>query len=169
MKPAAAAAAATTQSLFVYGTLMAPAVTQTLLRRLPAHAPAILTGFARHPVRSEVFPGLVHGTAPADSVTGMLYKELTVREFQVLDWYEDLASGDYDRIAVVTAAGVSLRDDPEQQQQLPAQVYVWNTPNEQAMHMDRDWCFARFERDSLQEFLEQTVRPCRNELDQLGL
>jgi hypothetical protein len=183
--PAAAAATANTmtQSLFCYGTLMAPAVTQTLLGRLPTSAKAVLQGsdFRRHPVRSQVYPGLVrvsgsnsnsNTAAAVASVDGIIYYDLSPTEIKVLDWYED--DDDYTRTDCNVLVFLNNNDEKQAQQQheqmiVKTQVYVWNTADDTHLHMDREWSFSEFEESSLEWFLEHTVRPCRQELDRLGM
>jgi hypothetical protein len=190
---------------------MAPAVTRTLLRRLPIHCPAILQplpvspelsiqpsgsgsgsgsySFRRHPVKSQVFPGLVLvrdvdnvasntavPTVVHAPVHGILYYDLTHTEMQVLDWYEGVGDDEYTR----TDCHVLVPEQQQQQQQQEAvvqvsvatQVYVWNTnkaEHDTQLHMDRDWSYEQFRDHSLEWFLEHTVRPCREELDRLGM
>lgn len=55
---------------FVYGTLMAPEVTQALLSRVPAAKPARLEGFRRHALQGLVFPAIVPD--PQGSVQGLV-------------------------------------------------------------------------------------------------
>jgi hypothetical protein len=199
---------AITQSLFCYGTLMAPAVTRTLLRRLPVHCPAILVqplpafpslkqgdsgggggagsySFRRHPVKSQVFPGLIKvpvdsntamDTATHTEIHGILYFDLSRTEMQVLDWYEGVGDDEYTR----TDCHVLVPAPQQQQQeavvqeavaqvQVSTQVYVWNHADDTQLHMDRDWSYEQFRDNSLELFLKNTVRPCREELDRLEM
>lgn len=185
--------ATTTQSIFCYGTLMAPAVTRTLLRRLPVHCPAILQppalpalslplqpvsySFRRHPVKSQVFPGLIlvrdGDTHTHTNVHGILYYDLSVTEMQILDWYEGVGSGDDAYTRKDCHVLVQERQQQEAVVQVVTQVYVWNdndaVADDTLLHMDRDWSYERFRDHDLECFLEHTVRPCREELDRLGL
>jgi hypothetical protein len=56
---------------FVYGTLMAEEVLKLLIKRVPAHKPAVLPGYARHRVKGQVFPAIIPAT-PQDKVHGMV-------------------------------------------------------------------------------------------------
>ena len=56
-------------SAFVYGTLLAPEVVKTLIKRVPKMVPAHLKGFTRYRVRGEVYPAIVP-TKPEDVVQG---------------------------------------------------------------------------------------------------
>jgi hypothetical protein len=257
LPPAPAPALPTTQSLFCYGTLVAPVVTQTLLRRLPVHCPAVLVHppplpalpsfllspvmlsgasssggggdndgdndggsyslFRRHPVKSQVFPGLIQVrqndvdtrnttvtaavvtatvTAAAPNTTdihGMLYYDLSPTEMQVLDWYEGVVDGEYTRtdchVLLVQQPPQEQQQEQQQQEQqqqqqqeaavqvqeqepVATQVYVWNhhaDDRDTKLHLDRDWSYEHFRDNHLEWFLKQTVIPCREELDRLGM
>ena len=91
------ASAPATREIFVYGTLLWPAVLEVLLRRLPEARPAVINGFARKRVCGQTYPALVKANveipcpsgrvAESPVVTGLL---LTVKpsEIAMLDWYE---------------------------------------------------------------------------------
>lgn len=57
-------------SAFVYGTLMAPEVVQTLIRRVPPMRSATLHGYTRYRVKGEVFPAIVPDPVPEAVVRG---------------------------------------------------------------------------------------------------
>lgn len=56
---------------FVYGTLMAPEVLNLLIKRVPPHKPAKLSGFSRYRVKGQVFPAIVPA-APSSQVSGLV-------------------------------------------------------------------------------------------------
>lgn len=60
---------------FVYGTLMAEEVLKLLIKRVPAHKPALLPGYARHRVKGQVFPAIIPAT-PEDKVQGMVCRSV---------------------------------------------------------------------------------------------
>jgi hypothetical protein len=112
-------------------------------------------------------------TTHAD-VHGIFYYDLSLTEMQVLDWYEGVGDGEYTR----TDCHVLVPQQQQQQQQQEAvvqvatQVYVWNDVADESqtqLHMDRDWSYEHFRDNHLDAFLENTVRPCREELDRLGM
>lgn len=103
--------------LFVYGTLMAPIVMETLIgRRVQGQKVKLLPSwvssesgtnnkqpydYSRHPVRGVVYPGLVHWKTDdivqqqqhqkpslTSSVTGLLYSNLSDTELSILDQFE---------------------------------------------------------------------------------
>lgn len=59
-------------SAFVYGTLMAPEVVNMLIKRMPKHFPALLTGYSRHRVKGQVYPAICpkEGSSVAGLVRG---------------------------------------------------------------------------------------------------
>ena len=56
-------------TVFVYGTLMADEVVRALIHRVPRARPAVVSGYRRHALRGQVFPGTVPAGA-TDTVTG---------------------------------------------------------------------------------------------------
>lgn len=75
-------------SIFVYGTLMAPEVLKVLIGRVPESMdPAILTNYVRHPVKNEVFPGMIPSNND-DETHGLLLQGLSERDVSRLDWFE---------------------------------------------------------------------------------
>jgi len=73
--------------LFVYGTLMTPAVMRAVVGRVPRSEPAELPGFRRYRLRGRVYPAVV--PEPGATVAGRLYRDLTPAEIARLDRYED--------------------------------------------------------------------------------
>jgi Gamma-glutamyl cyclotransferase, AIG2-like len=102
--------------LFVYGTLMAPAVVETLIQRPIQGRPANLISsskkrsrddqeyeYSRHPVLDQAYPGLVNwttqpsfvkrssidnGAGHTSLIRGLLYSDLTDEEMEQLDFFE---------------------------------------------------------------------------------
>ena len=146
------------QSLFVYGSLMAPEVMQGLLGRLPPHCPAILSGYIRHPVRHQPYPGLIPCSQTGDNASsntlGVLYNELYEQEMKRLDWFE---SSDYTRTPVMVKP---LTKNGESAPAQPTQVYVFTKPVEE-LDTSREWSLEEFRAHHLQEFLTNSVRPNR--------
>lgn len=151
-------------ALFVYGTLMSPQVLKVLLGRVPPlMEPAILKGrFRRHPVLEQVYPGLIvpyndEGSSGISTTRGMLLQEIKPHELQVLDWFE---GDDYEKhtVEVQTLSDVSCQ----------AQVYLWCRPRGE-LDLQSEWNFSDFEERYLEWYLTNVVRPCREELDILGI
>ena len=144
-------------SLFVYGTLMAPQVIETLIDRLPSHTSAILkSGYRRHPVRNYAFPGLIPAVSSSISmpITGVLYRGVTEPELMRLDRFE----GDEYRKQTCTVEVADGKHD--------AQVYVWANP-ESELDISKPWSYENFRTKDLEIYLDQVVRPCRTELDRI--
>lgn len=146
-------------SLFVYGTLMSPQVTETLLGRLPKRVPSVLLrGYIPHPVRNQVYPGLV---ANEEKTTmGTLYFDLTPREMARLDWFEDVQ---YRRIDVT----VEYYNAESTLQQCGTHTYLYIDDPKRTLDASREWSFDDFEREKLEWYLQYTVRPCRHQLDEI--
>jgi gamma-glutamylcyclotransferase (GGCT)/AIG2-like uncharacterized protein YtfP len=101
----------TVARLFVYGTLLDPAVCGRLLGRAPEACDAILAGYSQRAVRGKSYPAVI----PDDAcrVAGLLLCGLSEGDLAALDVYE---GDEYARIevSVETDAGLAR-----------AWVYVW--------------------------------------------
>lgn len=73
--------------LFAYGTLMFPAVIQSVVGRVPMSRPATIQGYRRLEVTGESFPGLIEGDGA--SIEGLLYFDLGKDEWERLTAFED--------------------------------------------------------------------------------
>lgn len=184
---------------FVYGTLCSPQVMQVLLNRpiIPPSIrmiPATLYGHARYPVQGYHFPGTIatpdHLT---NCVSGLLVQGLTELEEQLLDYFEgdeyekvmvDVVVEDVEELRRLDGGGGDNdddHDDPKDNTQrstttpsptVPAQVYLWKNPIEGELDLllkGQSWEYAKFEKDHLEEYLETTVKPCRLEMERLGM
>ncbi|HWV63502.1 MAG TPA: gamma-glutamylcyclotransferase family protein, partial [Oxalicibacterium sp.] len=91
--------------VFTYGSLMFPAVWRRVVRGSHRSLPAVLDGYARHAVRGELYPGIVH--RPGASVEGVLYLDVNEAELAVLDGFE---GSEYRResVTVRTAADMQM-------------------------------------------------------------
>lgn len=90
--------------LFAYGTLMVPAVIETVIGRRPGGAAAVLAGFARYRILGEDFPGLV--PCEGAMTDGVVYDGLDRRELALVDRFEGAW---YERMPVkVSRAGVRV-------------------------------------------------------------
>ena len=139
-------------SVFVYGTLMAPEVIETLLGRVPPMTSARLTNYVRHPVKQQVFPGLI--AKQNHITTGYLVQNLQDSELIRLDWFEDKEYKRLDCVVETLEDGKSYR----------TQVYLWNNPLEE-LDISQEWDYEHFRGNNLQWYLTNTVEPCRTELD----
>jgi gamma-glutamylcyclotransferase (GGCT)/AIG2-like uncharacterized protein YtfP len=145
--------------IFVYGTLSHPQVVQTLLGRTIAFEfpTATLSGFSRHPVKNCVFPGIIPNT-PQNQVDGFLLENLSDLDRKLLDWYE---GDEYD--------GRTVQVSTETSTQIHAEVYIWKPHLLEELKLDEKWCYKTFCKDNLEWYLENTVRPCRFEMENLGM
>lgn len=142
-------------SLFVYGTLMAPQVIETILGRLPPHCVATIPNYKRHPVRNHVYPGMIPQTGA--STQGILYHGLTAKEISRLDWFEDVE---------YTRRQVSVETD--EKKVTATETYVWTNPLSE-LHVNAEWSLEEFCQTHLTRFLEQTVTPCCIRMEREGL
>lgn len=72
--------------LFCYGTLEFPQIMRSVAGRLFPAAPAVLSGYRRHAIKGEVFPGIA--PHPGAEVAGTLYYGLSRGHLRQLDAYE---------------------------------------------------------------------------------
>lgn len=160
------------QSLFVYGTLMAPEVVQVLIDRVPIHEAATLQPHAhdrlhiyrRHPVKGFCFPGLIKKQRvvveedPDNDVhvQGILYRDLTESEIQILDYFEDTEYTKDD-------CQVKLQSCEVEQ----SEVYLW-TSSVECLDLTQEWSYENFRSKNLESYLTTTVLPCRKRFDGLA-
>jgi hypothetical protein len=158
--------------VFVYGTLMNPAVLQTLLGRnlAPMEEARItggrLEGFARHPVKGEVFPAIIPSSllpSPSSQVQGLLLPSFAPLEMSLLDWFE---SETYERklVQVFPLTGTNSEEVP-----IDAQAYIWRDDLISQLDRSKEWSYENFCDSHLEWYLRRTVRPCRAEMERLGM
>ncbi|MCB0687557.1 MAG: gamma-glutamylcyclotransferase [Saprospiraceae bacterium] len=82
-------------SLFTYGTLMVPEIISSLLKRPLEGEPVTLLRYRRGLIRHERYPGIL--PSEKHSVSGVLYRNISSHEFQILNDYE----GDLYQLEVV--------------------------------------------------------------------
>lgn len=128
--------------LFAYGTLMFAEVISAVIGRVPAGLSADIFGYKNCCVKERSFPGLLH--VGDGSVTGLLYPELSLGEWEKLDNFED----DFYRLQkVMVTAGSRSR---------PALAYV--VPPEHADVLTPEtWDPATFRRDFLARYLAGSI------------
>jgi gamma-glutamylcyclotransferase (GGCT)/AIG2-like uncharacterized protein YtfP len=101
-------------NLFVYGTLMVPEVMYAVCGYDQPGVPASIDGFRRRRVSGESYPAIA--PSPGNSVNGMLYRNVSATQLEVLDDFEgamyqrrDLLvqtdDGDIEAAAYVVAEG----------------------------------------------------------------
>lgn len=145
-------------SIFVYGTLCSPAVLRVLLGRVPMlQSPAFLTGYQRHPVIGQVFPGMIPSLDPKIQTTqGVLLQALNSKEMNVLDYFE---GDEYERRDVTVSFQGIMKE---------TQTYVWSNPVAE-LDIEKEWDYYQFCNEKLDWYLATTVRPCRQEMNELGI
>jgi hypothetical protein len=177
MKTSATAAAPL--PIFVYGTLMNPQVVSILLGRSwsPAEEaairPARLYGYSRHPVRQHVFPATIPSTVSTAYVEGLLLPAtMSKMEVIIFDCFE---SDEYNRVPVdvtIVKHGGDDHNDLDSSSSpvtVKAQVYLWRDDLISQLELDQQWSYESFCQEHLDWYLKNTVRPCRAEVEQLGM
>jgi gamma-glutamylcyclotransferase (GGCT)/AIG2-like uncharacterized protein YtfP len=74
------------QHCFAYGSLMCADIMARVAGGAPMGEPASLSGYVRHPVHGEEYPGIV--PAPRGAVSGILYRDLPASAWVRLDAFE---------------------------------------------------------------------------------
>ncbi|MEW1721615.1 gamma-glutamylcyclotransferase family protein [Streptomyces sp. NPDC093109] len=132
-------------ALFVYGTLQFDAVLSGLIGRVPARIPAVASGWRAAALEGRVYPGLVE--SPGAAASGFLLTGLSLREWVILDLFED---DQYDLREVALASGAR------------GWAYVWpvgEVRNEVRNGVrTEDWDADEFAASHLQEYAARCVR-----------
>ncbi|KAL3921207.1 MAG: hypothetical protein SGILL_002866 [Bacillariaceae sp.] len=163
---------------FVYGTLMSPQVVSTLLGRNlrdeeeKAILPARLYGHARHCVKDHVFPATIPSNKD-DYVSGLLLPPtLSPTEISLLDYFE---GDEYNRVTLPVQVAENsdkecdaLSTTATTPATVDAQVYLWR--EDLVSQLDfQPWSHGDFASKHLEWYLQHTVRPCREEMERLGM
>ena len=159
-------------SLFVYGTLMSPRVLSVLIGRVPSLVqPAFVEAHRRHPVVDHIFPGTIPSSSSSSRVEGILLQELKPSEMQVLDWFEGEEYTRQPTQVQIPNNNNNNNNDADETTTTTMAVecltYLWSNPLSQ-LDTTTEWSFANFQQKE-DWYLTHTVRPCRRELDRLGI
>ncbi|MCT6775696.1 gamma-glutamylcyclotransferase [Streptomyces sp. CS7] len=123
--------------LFTYGTLQFDAVLVALIGRIPQRVSACAPGWRAASLEGRVYPGLV--AAPDSVAPGMLFTDLSRKEWSILDAFED---DRYDlREIPLTSGGRGL-------------AYIW--PDGEVR--DEDWDAEQFRTQHLTEYAARCAR-----------
>ncbi len=134
-------------NVFVYGTLLVPAMMETVVGRRLESTLATLQGYCRSGLTGCYYPGIV--PAVGTQVAGLVYHGVEDQELERLDFFE---GPEYQRQTVQL---VGQGDQP-----VAADTYVL-APAEQSRLTGVDWDVEPFRTQHLEEFLEvarQTMR-----------
>lgn len=123
--------------LFCYGTLQFDAVLEALLKRIPERTPASAPGYRAAALAGRVYPGLVH--ANDNSAAGVLLTDLSYKEWEILDSFEDLH---YELREVALSTGKS------------GWAYIWRGGDVQ----EDDWDAEGFQARYLVEYAARCAR-----------
>ncbi len=158
---------------------MAEEVLHCLLGRIPQMLPkVILQNHSRHPVRHQVYPGVIPSSSASAAVEGTLLLELSPIEVKLLDYFEEEGI-DYKRTNlqvhipdvnslekdIQTLVTNSINgDDNLSNGILKTQAYIW-LKDTATLDTTQDWDFEEFRRTRLDWYLQNTVKPCRDEAE----
>ncbi|MFJ4710196.1 gamma-glutamylcyclotransferase family protein [Streptomyces anulatus] len=124
-------------TLFAYGTLQFDAVLEALIGRIPKKVSASAPGWRAAALGGRVYPGLV--AAPGSVAPGVLFADLSRREWMILDAFED---DRYDLREVALTSG---------EQGL---AYVW--PDGEVL--EEDWDAEQFRARHLGDYAARCAR-----------
>lgn len=141
---------------FTYGSLMCADIMARVCARSEAllkAEPAVLMDHARHPVRSEDYPGV--RPAAGAQVPGVLYRDITPDEWLRLDAFE---GADYERVRVQVWVGDALPGAPQTSPAAsplrPVQAWVYRFRSEQAHRLlPGEWSFDSFLKEGKARFV----------------
>lgn len=159
---------------------MSEEVLHCLLGRIPQMIPkVILHNHSRHPVRHQVYPGVIPSSSASAAVEGVLILDLSPIEVKLLDYFEEEGI-DYKRTNlqvqipdvnsletdIQTLVTNSIKDDNNlvSNRILKTQAYIW-LKDTAALDTTQDWDFEEFRRTRLDWYLQNTVKPCRDEAE----
>jgi len=127
--------------VFVYGTLLIPAVLQAVTGKILVSTAATLPGYGRYRLRGRVYPGIVQ--AAHRSVDGLVYHGVNRHCLALLDAFE---GDEYRRIRVLVKASGGKR--------IPAYTYVIR-PRYSRLLMKQDWGLEEFVKKDLKLYLQR--------------
>ena len=178
MKAPIATSSSSRSTIFVYGTLLSPRVVEVLLGR-QHHDPssqqqrAMVQGFQRHAVKDVFYPAMIpsnNRNGQYDTVVeGCLLSDLSPQDRTLLDWFE---GDEYEATPVeATLLNNHQGEEKEEPRTIKTECYIWKPQfyNQLIPLSQKVWSFEEFQAEHLQEYLETTVRPCRQEMEQLGM
>jgi gamma-glutamylcyclotransferase (GGCT)/AIG2-like uncharacterized protein YtfP len=124
--------------LFVYGTLMVPEIMSAVCGYEREGTPARIDGYRRRRVSGESYPGITQSSG--DTVTGLLYRDVSLQQFSILDDFEGAM---YRRSAVCAITGDGSCD---------ALAYVLDD-HCKALLTDEQWSLEAFVNSHLNAFM----------------
>eukprot|EP01043_Picozoa_sp_COSAG02_P027047 COSAG02_NODE_1577_length_11862_cov_13.243135_8_plen_239_part_00 len=161
-------------AVFVYGSLMHPAVVKAIIGRVPQCGPAVVYGHVRRCVIEEAYPACIRveqdspGSTPQDSapVHGLLYHDCTERERHIFDLFEEIDEEPpmYKRVEVeawpVDDGGQKVPGAAA----VSAQLYEWvRGEGYLTTSADPDWSFEAFSQPAV---LTPYLAMCREFVDE---
>ena len=161
-------------AVFVYGSLMHPAVVKAIIGRVPQCSSAVVYGYDRRGVIDEAYPACIRvaqdspAAAPKDPhpVHGLLYHDCTERERRIFDLFEEIAEEPplYKRVEVeawlVDGGGQKVPGAAA----VSAHLYEWvRGEGYLTTSADPDWSFEAFSQSAV---LKPYLEMCRDFVDE---
>lgn len=129
------------QNVFIYGTLLSPAILEKLTGKSFKTSSAVLSGYKRYCIKNCDYPAIIR--VDGSKTNGLIIEKTDDLTLAVLSFYE----GDEYEIKKVI---VLLNGKPEN-----ALTFVWVKGNE-ALD-DEEWDFQHFEKNSLEYYLNEVI------------
>lgn len=140
-------------NVFAYGTLMFPEVAVPVAQIDAAGEPLTIHSYRRYEARTRDwgnYPAIVPEAGA--TVDGLLFRDLTERQLEQLDWFEDVADGLYVRKQIE----MDIRGD-----RIKIHLYVCGPMLERRLlhPLNTAWNPELFRRNELSRFVERVVDP----------
>ncbi|KAL6051567.1 putative gamma-glutamylcyclotransferase [Balamuthia mandrillaris] len=152
--------------VFVYGSLMASEVVETILGRVPPTHDATLHNFRRYSIRGRVYPAILplsrrppslveegeedqrFSNAPTH-VPGKLITDLSPLELEIFDSFED---DEYVRESVTVRLAAAAKQQEEEGREVQTMAYI--AANKILPKLYGSWDYERWRREELTEYLK---------------
>jgi hypothetical protein len=99
---------------------------------------------------------------------GLILFGISRDELQILDWFEGDEYSRQSVVATVPCSSTTTNNTAHEEIQHTVQAYICKLALEE-LDLEQDWDYQQFRRTKLKWFLTNAVRPCRLEMDELGI
>jgi hypothetical protein len=96
---------------------------------------------------------------------GLMLLGISCEELQILDWFE---GDEYSRQSVTVTVQCNNPGEQTQTQTQMVQSYIWNNSLDE-LDLEKEWDYQQFCETTLEWYIANTVRPCRLEMNKLGI
>lgn len=105
-----------------------------------------------------MFPAMIPN--PEKHVDGLLIEDLNPKELELFDWFEG---------AEYTRTIVEVTTNKNDEKLVEVFTYIWKPELMDMLLLDQEWSLEKFCTENLEWYLKNTVRPCREEMESLGM